>query len=145
MNLRRLALTALIVFAAAIAGVLIGRHFLPAPPAPASELHSVLHGELALDAGQRRKLEALEAAFAVRRSALEAEMRAENARLAQGIAAEHDVGPRVTAAVDASHRTMGALQKETIAHVFAMRRLLRPDQTERFDAAVTRALTEDAK
>ena len=51
----------------------------------------------------------------------------------------------VSAAVDASHRTMGELQKETLAHIFAMRGLLRPDQTATFDAAVTRALTEDAR
>ena len=59
----------------------------------------------------------------------------------QAIAAERDDGPRVAAAVDASHRTMGALQKATLAHVFAMRRLMRPDQTAAFDRVVVRALT----
>jgi hypothetical protein len=87
----------------------------------------------------------MEATFAVRRRALELEMRAENVRLAEAIAAEHGNGPRVTAAIDASHRTMGQLQKETLAHIFSMRDLLRPDQAAKFDAAVTRALTEDAK
>lgn len=145
MNARQLALTALIVFVAAFAGVLIGRHFIPAAPAESYELHSVLHDQLALDAEQDRKLHALEEGFAVRRRALEAAMRAENLRLAQAIAAEHRIGPQVTAAVDASHRTMGDLQKETLAHIFAMRALLHPDQTARFDAEVTRALTEDAR
>ena len=51
----------------------------------------------------------------------------------------------MAAAVDASHETMGRLQKETLAHMFAMRKLLRPDQTAKFDAAVTKALTEDAR
>jgi len=145
MNLRQLARIALIVFLAAIAGVMIGRHVLPPTPEPAIELHKLLHDGLSLDAEQQRKLHAMEATFAVRRRALELEMRAENVRLAEAIAAEHGNGPRVTAAIDASHRTMGQLQKETLAHIFSMRDLLRPDQAAKFDAAVTRALTEDAK
>ena len=128
MRARQLILIGLIAFATAVIGVLVGRYFLPAPPQPAAELHAVLHEQLSLDPEQERRLEALEASFAVRRRALELEMRAENARLAGAIAAEHGNGPRVAAAVDASHRTMGQLQKETLAHIFAMRELLRPDQ-----------------
>jgi hypothetical protein len=36
---------------------------------------------------------------------------------------------------------MGELQKETLQHIFAMRAVLRPDQTSKFDAAVVKALT----
>ena len=145
MSVRQLLIVGLVAFAAAIAGVLIGRHLVPAPPQPGAELHAVLHRQLSLDSEQERQLEMLESAFAVRRRALQLEMRAENARLAGAIAAEHGNGPRVAAAVDASHRTMGQLQKETLAHIFAMRELLRPDQAATFDAAVTRALTEDPR
>ena len=144
-NVRQTALVVALVFVAAIAGVVIGRQILaPAHPA-GSELHAVLHEQLSLDATQERRLHELEQSFAIRRRALELEMRAENAQLAEAIAAEHGNGPRVAAAVDASHRTMGTLQKETLVHMFAMRALLRPDQAARFDAAVTRALTEDAR
>lgn len=145
MTARRLILTVASVFLAALAGVLVGRHFVEPPQQNGAELHAVLHDQIALDAAQKQRLEGLEQAFTARRRALEAEMRAENARLADAIAAEHGNGPRVTAAVDASHRTMGALQKETLAHIFAMRALLRPDQAAKFDAAVTKALTEDAR
>ena len=145
MSVRQLLIVGLVAFAAAIAGVLIGRHLVPAPPQPGAELHAVLHRQLSLDSEQERQLEMLESAFAVRRRALQLEMRAENARLAGAIAAEHGNGPRVAAAVDASHRTMGQLQKETLAHIFAMRELLRPDQAAKFDAAVTKALTEDPR
>jgi len=145
MTPRRLALTATIAFLAALLGVVVGRYFVEPAPHPGTELHAVLHDQLSLDADQERTLHALEEKFAVRRRALESEMRAENARLAAAIAAEHANGPRVTAAVDASHMTMGALQKETLAHIFAMRELLRPDQAATFDAAVTKALTEDAR
>ncbi len=57
--------------------------------------------------------------------------------------AEHRNGPAVNAAIDASHVTMGRLQKETVAHVFAMRELLREDQAPKFDEAVTKALVEN--
>lgn len=40
---------------------------------------------------------------------------------------------------------MGELQKVTLAHIFAMRQLLRPNQTGQFDQAVVKALTDDAR
>ncbi|MBM3926902.1 MAG: periplasmic heavy metal sensor [Sphingomonadales bacterium] len=145
MTARRLWLTALVVFLAAVAGVFLGRHLFPPQTQAASELHALLHEQIDLDSEQERKIHALEQSFAGRRQALEGAMRAENARLADAIGAEHRIGPQVTEAIDASHRTMGQLQKETLAHVFAMRRLLRPDQAAKFDAAIMKALTEDAK
>ena len=144
-NLRRTLLAALIVFAAAVAGVLMGRAMLAPRPAADSELHALLHDQLNLDSTQYAKLDAIEAKFAVRRKGLELEMRADNAKLAAAIEAEHGYGPQVTSAIDQSHMAMGALQKETLEHVFAMRALLRPDQTAKFDEAVVKALTADQK
>ena len=40
---------------------------------------------------------------------------------------------------------MGELQKATLAHIFAMRQLLRPDQAAQFDRAVVKALTDDQR
>ncbi|KHL26634.1 heavy metal resistance protein [Croceibacterium mercuriale] len=138
--------TFLIVFAAfvaAVGGVLLGRElFAPSRP-PGSELHRIVHDELALNPTQDAQLTELERAFAVKRRALEEEMRADNARLAAAIEAEHGYGPRVAQAVDRSHAAMGELQKETLAHMFAMRQILRPDQAEKFDRAVVKALTQD--
>lgn len=135
---------ALVAFLAGMAGVLAGRMLIPARP-HASELHDVLHHQLKLDAGQEARLEAVERAFAVRRRAIELELRAANARLADAIQAEHGNGPRVAAAVDASHAAMGELQKTTLAHIFAMRQILRPEQADKFDRAVVKALTADAR
>lgn len=145
MKIGRLLLILGLVCAASCAGVFVGRWLIAETPDPSVDLHAALHQQLVLTGEQERTLHRIEAAFAARRQALEAEMRAENSRLADAILAEHGNGPRVTAAVDASHRTMGELQKETLAHIFAMRALLRPDQTEAFDAAVTKALTADAR
>lgn len=133
--------TAVLAFVAALGGVYVGRLIWPAPDAPGAELHSLIHDRLHLDAGQTEKLEALEAQYAERRALLEARMRADNARLATAIRIEHGYGPQVAAAVNSSHMAMGELQKATLAHVFAMRQLLRPDQAARFDAAVSATLT----
>lgn len=140
----RTVLIVMAAFIAAIGGVFVGRMLFPAPAQPGAELHEVLHHRLALDATQQTQLDALEQRFAVRRRALELELRADNARLAEAIEAEHGNGPRVTAAVDQSHAAMGELQKATLAHIFAMRQLLRANQTARFDQAVVKALTDDA-
>ena len=140
---RRAAVGATMAFLAGVVGVFIGREIFPASQPPAVELHEFLHNDLELDADQRTRLNAVEAQFAIRKRALELELQADNARLADAIETEHGNGPRVRAAVDASHATMGELQKETLAHIFAMRQLLRPDQAHKFDAAVVRALTVD--
>lgn len=145
MEVRRIGLIVVIVFMAAIAGVFVGRHLFQDAPDAGAELHDLLHGQLDLDAGQRARLDDLERRFAIRRRELELELRADNARLAAAIEAEHGNGPRVRAAVDQVHRTMGELQKETLVHIFAMRQVLRPEQTDRFDRAVVRALTDDGR
>lgn len=143
--MRRNLTIALIAFVAALLGVFAGRMLAPAQKDAGIDIHAVLHDRLDLDTDQARRLDILEREFAVKRRALEAEMRADNRRLAAAIQAEHRSGPAVEAAIDATHRTMGELQKATLAHVFAMRALLRDDQAVIFDEAVTKALVEDGQ
>lgn len=131
----------LLAFGAAIGGAFIGRTWVAPPHPPESELHQVLHEQLNLDAAQDAKIEAIEAQFAIRRKALELELRSDNASLAAAIEAEHGYGPQVNAAVDRSHKAMGELQKATLEHIFAMRSVLRPEQAARFDAAIVKVLT----
>lgn len=142
---RRLLVLAAVAFLAALAGVLIGRGISERAPEQSSALHELLHEELGLDEQQLTRIERLEATFAAQRRALEAEIRAENARLAAAIQAERGYGPRVTAEIERSHQIMGELQKATLEHIFAMRTVLRPDQVEKFDGAVVRALTTEAE
>lgn len=137
-------LVALIAFIAAVAGVYAARMFSEPPRKSESELHAFLHNELKLNAAQEAKVEAIEARFAVRKKALELDMRAANARLAEAIEAEHGYGPKVTAAIDHVHHVMGEMQKETLEHLFAMRAVMNPDQARRFDKTVVKALTADA-
>lgn len=145
MGAPRLLLIALIAFVAALGGVAAGRFLWPAAQAPGGELHALLHSGLDLDAAQHAKIETLERQFALRKQALELAQRADNARLAAAIEREHSAGPEVRASVDHIHVTMGEMQKETLAHIFAMRAVLRPDQAAKFDKAVVKALTAEAR
>ena len=141
----RLFVIGLVAFAAALGGVFAGRLIVQPERSSESEIHSVLHSQLNLDAAQHAKIEAIEQRFAVRRKALELEMRAANAHLAEAIEAEHGYGPQVTAAIDHTHHVMGEMQKETLEHLFAMRAVLTPAQAGMFDRTVVKALTADAR
>ncbi|RYD90423.1 MAG: periplasmic heavy metal sensor, partial [Sphingomonadales bacterium] len=118
---RRYLLIAVIAFLAALVGVLVGRAYLSHEMTAEAELHALLHDQLELDADQHARIELIERHFALRKQALERAMHADNARLAEAIAAEHGYGPLVSATVDRSHQAMGRLQKETLEHIFAMR------------------------
>jgi len=140
-----LALVMVVAFAAAFAGNFLGQQLLSNGRQSETELHAFLHGDLDLDAAQTAKIEVIEQRFATRRKALELEMKAANAHLAEAMEAEHGYGPEVTAAVDHTHHVMGEMQKETLEHLFEMRSVLRPDQAAAFDRAVTKALAPDTK
>lgn len=142
---RRFAILAVLVIALALIGVWLGRLIQPAPHHGGAELHALMHDGLELDDAQERALTVLERDFAAKRDGLEARLKADNVRLAEAIAAEHQYGPRVSAAVDATHTAMGDLQKATLEHVFAMRAILRPEQQATFDAAVAESLAQSGK
>lgn len=109
-------------------------------PAP---LHQLLHEKLHLTADQQDRIAGIERDHSARQRALEAEMRAANADLAQAIQEQHAYTPQVQAAIDRFHRAMGTLQKETIIHVLAMRSLLTPEQAAQFDATVVKSLNTE--
>ena len=143
--MRRALLTMVIAFVAALAGVAIGCRLLMPTEPQASDIHTLVHQTIALDPAQAVALDRLETQFAATRAALDARLRGDNARLAAAIEAEHRDGPRVTQAIDAVHHSMGDLQKATLAHVFAMRRVLRPDQAATFDRLVVAKLTDTGR
>jgi hypothetical protein len=141
----RTLLIAAIAFLAAVAGVFVGRQLVVPDRSVESGLHALVHRDLKLDPGQQRRIEQIEQRYALRRQAIELELRSDNARLADAINVEHGYGPLVSDAIDRSHHAMGELQKATLEHVFAMRGVLRADQAAQFDAAVTKALTVERK
>ncbi|PZU44482.1 Spy/CpxP family protein refolding chaperone [Sandaracinobacteroides hominis] len=142
---RQTLLIILVALLAGMAGTWLGPRILPAANGSGASLHASVHRDLDLSPAQTAQIEALERDFAVRRQALELEMRQANAELAAAIASEGAYGPKVTAAVDHFHGAMGELQKATIEHVFAMRAVLTPAQAARFDRTVVDTLTADPK
>lgn len=138
---RRLAIIVAIAFLAAVVGVLAGRMLFARPTYPGAQMHAFLYEQAHLDDRQRAAIDAIEVRFVARHTALLARRRVENAQLAEAVAAEHRHGPRVTAALAASQRTMNQIQYESFDRVFAIRSLLRPDQAARFDRVVVEALT----
>ncbi len=143
-SVRSAIITVVLAFLAGIGGMWLGHQLLTAP-AHDQSLHAMVHNELSLTPEQERALDALETDFAGRRLALEGEMREANAELAAAIRASETAGPAVEAAVHHFHDAMGTLQTETIAHVFAMRKVLTPEQRRHFDDRIGEALTADAK
>ena len=136
---RSLLVTLALASLAGGAGALIGLSLQRAPDQTA--LHDRLHEQLDLSAAQERSFEAEETEFAVRKRAFTRRIGAENAALALAIRTTGRYGPEVQHAIDRIHDVLGDHQKETVAHVFRMRRELTPAQTERFDAIVGEALT----
>lgn len=142
MNRRHSLLLALALgFGGALGGAMVGRMVPPHAAQDETALHRLLHDELALDAAQQARIAAMNNDFARQKAALVAQQRAANADLAEALRDEHTYGPRVAAAVDRSHHAMGALQKATLEHIFAMRAVLRPDQAARYDQGLARLLT----
>lgn len=141
---RGLLLTLLLSALVAIGGAWAGASYMVRRMQEEPPLHDLMHKKLGLTAEQERRIGGLERDFAIRRQALEAEMRAANVELARAIGQEHAYSPAVQQAVDRFHHAMGELQKETILHVLAMRQVLTPNQAKIFDDTVVKALTEDA-
>ncbi|PIB92818.1 Spy/CpxP family protein refolding chaperone [Caulobacter sp. FWC2] len=141
--LRNLILTVALSVVAATAGAWGVAHMVLHRAEPATAFHQMLHKDLHLTADQDRRIEGLEQAYAIRRRALEAQMRGANADLAEALKQGHAYTPAVQQAVDRSHAAMAELQKATILHVLAMRQVLTPDQAARFDETMAKALTED--
>ena len=138
-----IALTVFLAVLAAVIGTCVSAHFILQQRHTPS-LHTYVHKELDLTAQQDRRIDAIEKEFAARRRARETELHAANAQLAAAIQARHEYTPEVQAAVNRFHSAMGELQKETILHVLAMRKVLTPEQAAKFDGRIGEALTHHA-
>ena len=104
-------------------------------------LHEFVHEQLDLAPEQEALLDRLEERHAIENAQLELAVRRANVGLAAAMDSEHEYGPKVSAAIDEVHASMGELQKATVRHVFAMRSILDPDQQRAFDQQVSRSLT----
>jgi nickel and cobalt resistance protein CnrR len=122
-----------------LAGVWLGTTLFAADRAETPSLHAIVHHELHLSHEQDALIDELEAAFAVRRNALEAQMA--DARQAMGAALLEDqaLSEEVSIHTQAIHSAMGELQVETLSHILAMRAVLTEEQRASFDARLADA------
>lgn len=104
--------------------------------------HEWLHKELQPTEAQHRALEPIEAQFTEKQRLLVDRLHAANVDLARIIGEEKEYTPRVAAAVETVHHCMGDLQKASIEHVFAMRSVLTPEQSDKLLKLAQRALEQ---
>lgn len=140
---RSIVLTLVLSVLAAAFGVWGGVRYVESRAHPRPGLHEMLHEQLHLSPDQQRRIEGLERDHAVKRRAIEAEMRAANAELAAAYQQSHTLSPTARAAIDRFHKAMDAMQTETMVHVIAMRAVLTPQQAAQFDDLVVRSLTPE--
>ena len=134
-----LALAALVGFGSGLGGVFVGTT-LTRPDTHRDTLDAAVHRELDLTPEQDRRLEAIEAGYALRKAALDAELRAAARDIAAAVAEDHAQSERLNQAIDLFHNAMGQTQRDAIAHVFEMRAVLNADQQARFDMIVREEL-----
>lgn len=107
-----------------------------------AESHQWLHKQLGITAEQSKALEPIETKFAERERLLRERMRSANGALAAAIAKSKGYSPEVAAAVEKVHSEMGELQKASIEHLFEMRSVLTPEQSDRLMQYAQKALQE---
>ena len=143
--LRGMILTLVLSVLVAALGVWGGAQYVKHQMQRPAALHQLVHEKLNLTPDQKARLESIEHEHEAKRQALEAEMKAANAELARAFQQQHAYTPGVQAAIDRFHHAMGELQKETMVHTLAMRAVLTPAQTTKFDETVVQSLTQDAR
>lgn len=126
-----LAFFAAVVAVAALSSFCTWRWAASRPSAVSADAHDWLHKELHVTPAQHKALEPIEARYAERERALREKMRQANLELAAAIAKSKGYSPEVAAAVEKVHQHMGELQKASLEHLFEMRTVLTPEQSER--------------
>ncbi len=144
-EIRRLAITLLLVVAAAIGGAWIGGRIFSPPAAQHTEFHQQLYAALDLTAEQRQALEALDRENSKEETYQREALRIANRNLANLLEHEDAYNENVDAAIVEIHTAMNNLQVLTIKHIYAMREILTPEQRTEFDRLVADTLREHAK
>jgi nickel and cobalt resistance protein CnrR len=122
-----------------LAGVWMGITLFASDQDDAPSLHAIVHHELHLSPEQDALIEELEAAFAIRRNALEARMAEARQAMGEALLEDQELSDQVSLHAQAIHSAMGELQVETLSHILAMRAVLTDDQRASFDARLADA------
>ena len=122
-----------------LAGVWMGITLFASDQDDAPSLHAIVHHELRLSPEQDALIEELEAAFAIRRNALEARMAVARQAMGEALLEDQALSVEVSMHAQAIHTAMGELQVETLSHILAMRAVLTDDQRASFDSRLADA------
>jgi len=122
-----------------LAGVWMGTTLFAADQDETPSLHAIVHHELHLSPEQDALIEELEAAFAIQRNALEAQMADARQAMGEALLEDQELSDEVSVHAEAIHSAMGELQVETLSHILAMRAVLTDDQRASFDARLADA------
>ena len=143
---RQLLLTVLLAGLAGFTGVWFGARGLqndaPPPPAPlrmaVDELAS--RGLQGLSQDQKNQITDIESKFSRQRAKLRARIASANNDLADALAGEMTLGPKVESSIERVKSTIGELQHATVAYVLDLRGVLTEQQQMVFDEKVVAAL-----
>lgn len=119
-----------------------GEARIPDASAHAADPHWRLHAQLGITEAQNEGLEAIEARFADRETALKSRLAKANAELGRVLKEDRKYSPRVEATVDEIHNAMAELQKATIEHLIEMEEVLTPEQFDHLLELTGEALSE---
>ena len=139
-NLGKLALLLILVAIVAATACWTTSHLLVRQTPPSNDFHHWLHTQLGITADQDKALEQEEDRFAVKRKELVAAIQADNAELASAMAQDREYSPRVQATVEKIHHAQSALEEATLAHIFAMKPILSPEQFDKLLKLTSEAL-----
>lgn len=131
-----------VIAAAALSAICAARWMSGRSVEPTLTAHEWLHTRLHLTEAQHKALEPVEAQFAERERSLVDQLHAANRDLARAMGEDKAYTPRVAAAVETVHHRMGELQKASIEHVFAMRSVLTPEQSDNLLELAQRTLEQ---
>ncbi len=143
---RQLILTVLLAGLAGFAGVWFGAHSLPtessreAPPLRLAVDELARRGLVGLSDAQKKQINDIERRFSRQRSASRARIAMADSELADALAVEMSLGPKVEDAIEHLKATVGELQRQTVAYVLELRAVLTEEQQMVFDEKVVAAL-----
>jgi hypothetical protein len=143
---RQLLLTVVLAGLAGFTGVWFGAHGLaiesspPAAPLRLAVDELTRRGLVGLTAAQKDKINDIEVRFTHERTRLRARIANANSELADALADEMAIGPKVDTSIDHLKSLIGDLQRETVAYVLDLRGVLTEQQQMVFDEKVVAAL-----
>jgi Heavy-metal resistance len=143
---RQLLLTVILAGLAGFTGVWFGAHGLQSDASPAPAPLRLAVDELAsrglsgLTPEQKNKITDIESRFSRQRTKLRARIASANSDLADALAAEMTLGPKVDTSIENLKSMIGELQRATVVYVLDLRGVLTQQQQMVFDEKVVAAL-----